>query len=186
MITSTCFIFYLFAGKKSRLLIPSISSDHVAASFFMTSALILTNMSLEYVPYAAKCLIKSCRPIPVFFATLCVSKERHATLKILSVILLLVGILVYMRDERGAFNNSALFGNTMLFISICIDGLAAVFIERIRAKVEEKDDKANSLINTMELVASVNFIAIFFCIPALFIHRDVVKAFNFISLQPRE
>ena len=117
IITTTCFIFYLFAGKKSRLLIPSISSDHVAASFFMTSALILTNMSLEYVPYAAKILIKSCRPIPVFLATLCVSKERFATLKIMSVILLLVGILVYMRDETGAFNNSALFGNTMLFIS---------------------------------------------------------------------
>ncbi|CBY31777.1 unnamed protein product [Oikopleura dioica] len=72
----------------------------------------------------------------------------------------------------------------MLFISICLDGLAAVFFERIRKNFEEKDDKRNFLVNTLELVTSVNLIAIFFCIPALFINNDVIKAVNFISLQP--
>ncbi|CAG5089365.1 Oidioi.mRNA.OKI2018_I69.PAR.g12187.t1.cds [Oikopleura dioica] len=179
--TATCFIVKLFFAKGSRLLIPTISFNHVAASFLMMSALVLTNMSLEFVPYPAKILIKSCRPIPVFFATLCLANTRHSLMKILSVLLLLVGILIYMIDERGAFNNSALFGNIILFVSICLDGLAAFFFEKIRSKVQEKNSES-SIEATLQLVASINFIAIFLSIPALFINNDVYKAYQYLQL----
>ncbi|VDN11583.1 unnamed protein product [Dibothriocephalus latus] len=99
-------------------------------------AMFSSNASLRYVSYPAQVIGKSVKPIPVMALSVLWAKQRYPLKKYLFVGLITTGVILFMYKEGTSSQSKAGFGwgELLLLISLCLDGLTGGMQEDFRSR----------------------------------------------------
>jgi UDP-galactose transporter B1 len=110
-----------FALKEKIATLPWKEAWMPGATF--VSAMLCSNMALEFVSYPTQALAKSSKMIPVMLGGLLFGSERYSMLQYLQVVFVTIGITVFQWKSSGSSKESGIFGISLLLLSLFLDGL---------------------------------------------------------------
>ncbi|KAL0218787.1 hypothetical protein P9112_004440 [Eukaryota sp. TZLM1-RC] len=98
-------------------------------AFTYTGAMVASNLSLLYLSFIAKLLLKSCKMVPVLLAGLILRKQRYSYRKYFSVGLITAGVSSFMLFNTNSSNSetSSLPGIFLAILSLLLDGLTSYY-----------------------------------------------------------
>eukprot|EP00041_Stephanoeca_diplocostata_P014178 m.255173 g.255173 ORF g.255173 m.255173 type:complete len:331 (+) comp19610_c0_seq2:85-1077(+) len=89
--------------------------------------------ALNYITYPVQVLLKCCKPIPVVFGEMIIARKKHTPAKLLSVLLLVVGVAIFMfnKPSKKSADTHAIFewtkdsayGLLLVFGALVCDGV---------------------------------------------------------------
>ncbi|XP_078385714.1 solute carrier family 35 member B1 [Cetorhinus maximus] len=113
---------------------------YAVCSMSYLGAMVSSNSALQYVNYPTQVLGKSCKPIPVMVLGVLIGKKRYPFTKYLCVLLIVLGVALFMyKPKKGigsADDHVFGFGETLLLISLTLDGLTGVAQDHMRANFQ--------------------------------------------------
>lgn len=114
---------------------------HFFASIFYLGAMLSSFIALKYVNYPTQVVAKSCKPIPVMILGVLLARKRYPLLKYIFVTLIVVGVALFMykdNHDKGSADESSMFGNLLLMLSLTGDGLLGSVQDRMRQNFATK------------------------------------------------
>ena len=114
----------------------------LALSYLM--AMLSSNMSLQFVNYPTQVIGKSCKPIPVMIFASLFGKKVYKWSKYISVLIIVIGIIIFMYRDGHNYKTISKqtsyldFGESLLILSLIMDGVTASIQEKIKFKFRTK------------------------------------------------
>lgn len=102
--------------------------------FTFVSAMLFSNLALEYVSYPTQALAKSSKMIPVMIGGLFFGSERYSLLQYMQVVCVTIGITVFQWKSPKTTRENDFFGLALLILSLILDGLTGPKQKLITAK----------------------------------------------------
>ncbi|XP_072343206.1 solute carrier family 35 member B1 [Scyliorhinus torazame] len=110
---------------------------YAVCSMSYLGAMVSSNSALQYVNYPTQVLGKSCKPIPVMILGVLIGKKRYPFTKYMCVLLIVLGVALFMYKPKKGIGNADDhifgFGETLLLVSLTLDGLTGVAQDHMRA-----------------------------------------------------
>lgn len=100
------------------------------------SAMLCSNLALEFVSYPTQALAKSSKMIPVMIGGLFFGSERYTLLQYLQVMFVTFGITVFQWKSPKQSKENDLMGVGLLIMSLILDGLTGPKQKAISAKTK--------------------------------------------------
>lgn len=127
---------------------------YIQGAFFYIGAMVTSFTALRYVNYPTQVVAKSCKPIPVMILGVLLARKRYPVLKYIFVMLIVVGVALFMyKDDHGKADEGSFFGNTLLTVSLALDGLLAVTQDRMKQNFQTK---------SLHMMFSLNIFAVLY------------------------
>ncbi|XP_056143462.1 solute carrier family 35 member B1 [Lampris incognitus] len=140
-----CVINALFA-KILILFFEGSRLDHTKSwlyglcSLSYLGAMVSSNSALQYVNYPTQVLGKSCKPIPVMILGVTILKKNYPLVKYLCVLLIVSGVALFLykpnKSSTVADDHLFGFGESLLLLSLTMDGLTGVAQDHMRARFQ--------------------------------------------------
>jgi len=144
-------------------------------------------VSLHYIIYPMQVLVKSCKAIPVMFGE--VIFERHVKLtvaKIISVILLCAGVVIFTMGKKGSkeetleFDHKLMIGLMFVTLALFCDGIYGPYQNRIKTKAFERGAPITAYHNMFNMNFWQGVMALLICI----VTGELPKVAAFMSTHP--
>lgn len=170
-----CIVNALFAKFISKFIFNQ-GVDHTKSSYYgicsltYLTAMVSSNMALQYVNYPTQVVGKSCKPIPIMILGVLLGKKKYSFRRYVFVSLIVAGVALFMYKKNildlnqsslsGVTSNfnplslfSALeFGQILLLASLTMDGITGAIQERMKA---EHQTKSGHMMYKMNLWSSL-------------------------------
>lgn len=142
-------------------------------------AMVCSNMSLQWVNYPTQVIGKSGKPIPVMILGVLIGKKKYPIQKYLFVLLVVIGVALFMfKDGKASTNDSGPtigIGETLLLLSLTMDGVTGAIQERMRAEYKTK---------SLHMMSSVNKWSVAFLGIAIAYTGEIIDFIQFVQRHP--
>ncbi|OQR76547.1 solute carrier family 35 member B1-like [Tropilaelaps mercedesae] len=150
---------------------------YVVGSAFYLGAMLTSFTALKFVDYPTQVIAKSCKPISVMVLGMLLARKQYSLLKYVFVMLIIVGVSLFIyKDDHGKTEDSSLFGNLLLLISLTGDGLLGATQDRMRQEFHTK---------SLHMMAKINFIALAYVGIGLLYTGELPAFTSFVQTYPR-
>ncbi len=140
------------------------------------SAMLCSNLALEYVSYPTQALAKSSKMIPVMIGGLLTKSEHYTAIQYVQVILVTFGITVFQWKKSGGSQDSDYFGLVLLGASLVLDGLTGP---------HQKNISKRTGCTSFQLMLGCNVWALFFVVVGLLSpFGEGMEGFHYIARHP--
>jgi len=141
------------------------------------SAMLCSNLSLQYVSYPFQALAKSCKMVPVMMFNFLLGNKKYSILEVLVVLLITAGVVLFRLAKSSASfteGNSA-FGLFLLFGSLGLDGVTTS-----SQRLYQDEFQPTSYF----LMSQMNLLSVIFLTPVVAMFGEHVTAMAYISKHP--
>ena len=143
------------------------------------TAMVSSNMSLQFVNYPTQVIGKSCKPIPVMIFASIFGKKVYNLSKYLSVLIIVIGIVIFMykEDRKTMIRSSSYFdfGERLLLLSLIMDGVTASIQEKIKSKFQTK---------SLHLMYNLNIWSVLYLFLIVTVSNEISFFIHFIQKYP--
>lgn len=154
------------------------------------TAMVSSNMALQYLSYPTQVVGKSCKPIPIMILGVLIGGKRHSLKKYLFVSMIVAGVALFMYkkdhsvpskhdvNEPDSFMSylSALgIGELLLILSLSMDGVTGAIQERMKAEHKTKSG---------HMMYQINLWSTFYLLAATVASGELIKFQSFIQRHP--
>lgn len=133
-------IFFLFSELISTCIfncltaISSIRSEpedkthygyYICVSITYATAMVASNMALQWISYPAAVIGKSAKPIPVMILGVIIGRKSYSIQRYFFVFTIVIGVALFLlkTDKLGQSKNLIGWGEALLILSLTMDGL---------------------------------------------------------------
>lgn len=167
------------------------SSYYGICSLTYLTAMVSSNMALRHVNYPTQVIGKSCKPIPIMILGVLIGRKRYTARKYLFILLIVIGVALFLYKKEvsltdflgsdpmsspRSFIPSLGIGETLLVISLSMDGVTGAIQERMKT---EHATKSGHMMFNVNLYSSVYLIA------ATAYTGEAYEFYNFIATHPK-
>lgn len=150
---------------------------YVTSSVFYLSATLCTNYALQWISYPVQVIAKCAKPIPTIILTTIIGKRRYKCQKYIFILMIVcgVGLFMYNKDKSSNLSASVWYGELLLLLSLCLDGMRSGFEERIRHE---------SAPAPFSMMLAINGYSAFFLTISAFVTGEAIDFFKFVIKYP--
>lgn len=126
--------------SRPRCISNGIRSSLAASASIQVASALASTLSLKFISYPVKVLGKSCQMLPVMLASTLIDGKRSTTCQYMCSLIITLGIVLFsMGLEKAGEGGSGIYGVSLLFFSLVLDGANASAQNRIRSTHKDID-----------------------------------------------
>lgn len=103
--------------------------DYAIISVLTFSGVYFTNLSLNYVNYATRIIVKSCKVLPVMLIRVLIQGKRHTALEYWAALLLVTGISLFTLGDKDGYPEFSIVG--LLLIALALVRKLSFFVTNV-------------------------------------------------------
>jgi len=164
----------------------STASYYAAVALSYLTAMVSSNMALQFVNYPTQVIGKACKPIPVMIFGSIFGKKIYQVSKYLSVLIIVIGIIIFMYKEepktlytlftqQSSPTSYLNFGERLLILSLIMDGVTASIQEKMKTKFNTK---------SLHLMYNLNLWSVLYLAIIAAVTGELLSFLNFVSKYP--
>ena len=177
----------LILSSNEKLADDSIpKSFYFLCSLFQICSMVCANAALAYIPYPTQLILKSSKPIAILGTSLlCLSKSIHHPSRILSTLVIVIGVMGFMQQQYSLKIASAkdaevqffdnVFGWFLVLTSLMFDSFLGLIQDKTRFK---------HVLNTKFMIYRVNIYSCALLIIGIILTSEFVVFLEFFVTNP--
>lgn len=95
-----------------------VVQDYAIIAILTFSGVYFTNLSLNYINYASRIIVKSCKVLPVMLIRVLIQSKRHTLLEYCAALLLVSGISLFTLGDRDGYPEFSLIGIMLIGLAL--------------------------------------------------------------------